>query len=281
MSLPAMKRLRPGVTATVRPDILQPGTTVLPGTEAAGHGAGGSAVEEAAGSADEELSATVLPRTPRGPPPGTPTGPAPESPPKIPMGLAPGSPPMTLIGPTLCGPCPAATVLQPGRPPMTPTGPQPGGSPMTPRGPPPASLPLIAEDSPPGFAAEPASPTSSSPPSTVRKPGNSPDSTTTLRWRRSDSTESAVPSDAWETSAYCEVCKVHLNGLAQYADHLRGRMHKRKLKGGQSSIPSTAAPSEADVELGRRARMLEVTPQAEIQAARLIQRAWRKRRGRS
>jgi len=94
-------------------------------------------------------------------------------------------------------------------------------------------------------------------------------------------------ADAWETSAYCEVCKVYLNGLAQYADHRRGQMHRRKLRGGQSSIPSTAAPSEADVALGRQAhmRMLEVTPQAEIaaleQAARLIQRAWRKRRGRS
>jgi len=50
-------------------------------------------------------------------------------------------------------------------------------------------------------------------------------------------------------SVYCVVCKVNLNCREQYLDHLQGRTRRRKLRQGQSSVPSTAAPSEAGGEM--------------------------------
>ena len=86
-----------------------------------------------------------------------------------------------------------------------------------------------------------------------------------------------------EQTPICDVCRVFLRCELQYRDHLKNRMHKRKLALLESS---TAAPSEADhLMFGREAhlRMLEVTSPAELaafgKAARAIQRAFRKHRG--
>ena len=86
-----------------------------------------------------------------------------------------------------------------------------------------------------------------------------------------------------EQKPFCDVCRVHLRCELQYRDHLKNRMHKRKLALLESS---TAAPSEADhLMFGREAhlRMLEVSSPAELaafgKAARAIQRAFRKHRG--
>ena len=110
---------------------------------------------------------------------------------------------------------------------------------------------------------------------------------------RQQSTHAMPTADAWETlsttvevagdamaaSVYCAVCNVRLNGPAQYADHRKGRMH-RKNERGRASIPSCTASTADHLVLGRAAHicMLEVTSQAELAAlgaaARRIQRAW-------
>ena len=97
------------------------------------------------------------------------------------------------------------------------------------------------------------------------------------------STTVEVDGDDMEARVYCALCRVFLNGPPQYADHLKGQKHRRNLRGGQSSIPSTAAPSEADdLAFGHEAhmRMLEGSSRAELAAfgaaARRVQRAWRR-----
>ena len=89
-----------------------------------------------------------------------------------------------------------------------------------------------------------------------------------------------------EERTFCDVCRVRLRCELQYRDHLKNRMHKRKLVQKLLESCSTAAPSEADhLMFGREAhlRMLEVTSPAELaafgKAARAIQRAFRKHRG--
>ena len=89
---------------------------------------------------------------------------------------------------------------------------------------------------------------------------------------------------------YCKVCKVILNGHLQHLDHRKGRMHRRKLTESWHSDVSTAAPSESSAadhptfDSEAHWRMLQESSQPQLaakgQAARLIQRAWRKHRGR-
>ena len=40
------------------------------------------------------------------------------------------------------------------------------------------------------------------------------------------------------TAKFDEVCKVWLNGPAQYVDHLKGHMHRKKLAGGRPVCPA-------------------------------------------
>ena len=89
-----------------------------------------------------------------------------------------------------------------------------------------------------------------------------------------------------EEPRFCDTCRVWLNCENQYKDHLGGRMHKKKLDQKRLESSSTAAPSEADhLTFGPETHlhMLEVTPREDLaaigNAARLIQRAFRRHRG--
>jgi len=113
----------------------------------------------------------------------------------------------------------------------------------------------------------------------------SPDAMSTADARETLSTTVEVDGHAMPASVYCAVCRVLLNCPEQYEDHLKGRKHSRKLRRGQSSIPSTAAPSEADhLAFGHEAhrRMLVGSSRAELArvgaAALRIQRFWRRHR---
>ena len=99
------------------------------------------------------------------------------------------------------------------------------------------------------------------------------------------STTVEVDGDAMPATVYCAVCRVNLNSDGQYQDHLRGQKHSKNLSRGRSSLPSTAAPSEADhlvFDQEAHRRMLMDSSRAELAgrgaAACRIQRFWRKHR---
>ena len=113
----------------------------------------------------------------------------------------------------------------------------------------------------------------------------SPNAMSTADARETLSTTVEVDGDAMPASAYCKVCRVILNCPAQYADHLKGRMHKRKLSRGQSNIPSTAASSDAEhlaFDHASWRHILMDSSRAELAAfgaaAHRIQRCWRRHR---